>query len=103
MNEKRRTGVASTCRHLKSFQSPPCGKVGFMEDRDSARAVKGVFPAPGSEALSLDVWAIVFGKEPDSVGRLFRTNKVRRRKIGDTYYARPEDVWEAFPDEVSGE
>lgn len=74
-----------------------------MDRTETARAVKGVFPAPGSEALSLEVWAIVFGKEPDSVGKLFRTNKVRRRKIGDTYYARPEDVWGAFPDEVSGE
>lgn len=68
-----------------------------MEDRDFVRAVNGELPPPGSGALSISRWANVFGVTTDSVRRLFREKKVPRKRIGEEFYARPEDVWSAFP------
>ena len=68
-----------------------------MEDRDSARVVNGELPPPGSGALSTSRWASVFGVTAKSVRRLFHEKNVPRKRIGDELYARPEDVWEAFP------
>lgn len=65
-----------------------------MEDTESARIVN---PFSHRGAFRTETWAEIFGVQIKALNDLFRRAEVPVKRIGDTYWATPDDVWSAFP------
>jgi hypothetical protein len=71
-------------------------KVRQMKSTDPLRSVNSQFPeddAPRNSAA----WAAILGVQVDRVPDLFRERNVPRKYLCRDTWAKPSDVWNAFP------
>lgn len=75
---------------------PARGKVRHMKSTDPLRSVNSQFPeddAPRNSAA----WATILGVQVERIPDLFRERNVPRKYLCRDTWAKPSDVWNAFP------
>lgn len=67
-----------------------------MKSTDPLRSVNGEFPADDAPRNSA-AWASILGVTEDRIPDLFRERNVPRKFVCRDTWAKPSDVWNAFP------
>lgn len=69
-----------------------------MKSTDPSRNVNGAGEFPGDDApRNSAAWAAILGISKDRIPDLFRERNVPRKYISRDTWAKPSDVWAAFP------